>query len=287
LVYVKAFLTLAFKQGSMSTYKEIKKITTHILQEMKMRGEKISMLTAYDYSMARIYDDAKIDVLLVGDSASNVMHGYETTLPITLDQMISHAASVTRAVKRSLVVVDLPFGSYQGNSKEALNSSIRIMKEAEAHAIKLEGGEEVVESIKRILTAGIPVMGHLGLTPQSIYKFGTYEVRAKEELEANKLMQDAKLLEEAGCFAIVLEKIPSTLATKVAQSVKIPIIGIGAGSGVDGQVLVSHDMLGINKEFSPKFLRRYLNLYDEIKGAVEQYVADVKSVGFPNEKEQY
>jgi 3-methyl-2-oxobutanoate hydroxymethyltransferase len=284
---VKAFLTLAFKQGSMSTYKEIKKITTHILQEMKMRGEKISMLTAYDYSMARIYDDAKIDVLLVGDSASNVMHGYETTLPITLDQMISHAASVTRAVKRSLVVVDLPFGSYQGNSKEALNSSIRIMKEAEAHAIKLEGGEEVVESIKRILTAGIPVMGHLGLTPQSIYKFGTYEVRAKEELEANKLMQDAMLLEEAGCFAIVLEKIPSTLATKVAESVKIPIIGIGAGSGVDGQVLVSHDMLGINKEFSPKFLRRYLNLYDEIKSAVEQYVADVKSVDFPNEKEQY
>jgi 3-methyl-2-oxobutanoate hydroxymethyltransferase len=275
------------KQGIMSTYKEIKKITTHILQEMKMRGEKISMLTAYDYSMARIYDDAKIDVLLVGDSASNVMHGYETTLPITLDDMIAHAAAVIRAVKRSLVVVDLPFGSYQGNSKEALNSAIRIMKEAEAHAIKLEGGEEVVESIKRILTAGIPVMGHLGLTPQSIYKFGTYEVRAKEDEEAQKLMADAKLLEQAGCFAIVLEKIPSTLATQVAQSVKIPIIGIGAGSGVDGQVLVSHDMLGINKDFSPKFLRRYLNLYDEIKVAVEQYVADVKSVDFPNEKEQY
>lgn len=271
----------------MSTYKEIKKITTHILQEMKLRGEKISMLTAYDYSMARIYDDAKIDVLLVGDSASNVMHGYETTLPITLDQMISHASSVTRAVKRSLVVVDLPFGSYQGNSKEALSSSIRIMKEAEAHAIKLEGGEEVVESIKRILTAGIPVMGHLGLTPQSIYKFGTYEVRAKEDEEAQKLLHDARLLEEAGCFAIVLEKIPSKLATEVAKAVKIPIIGIGAGSGVDGQVLVSHDMLGINKDFSPKFLRRYLNLYDEIKGAVEQYVADVKAVDFPNEKEQY
>jgi 3-methyl-2-oxobutanoate hydroxymethyltransferase len=275
------------KQGFMSTYKEIKKITTHILQEMKMRGEKISMLTAYDYSMARIYDDAKIDVLLVGDSASNVMHGYETTLPITLDHMIAHAAAVIRAVKRSLVVVDLPFGSYQGNSKEALNSAIRIMKEAEAHAIKLEGGEEVVESVKRILTAGIPVMGHLGLTPQSIYKFGTYEVRAKEDEEAKKLMQDAKLLEDAGCFAIVLEKIPSSLAIQAAQSVKIPIIGIGAGSGVDGQVLVSHDMLGINKEFSPKFLRRYLNLYDEIKGAVEQYVADVKSADFPNEKEQY
>lgn len=286
-VFTKGLYTFDSKPLYMSTYKEIKKITTHILQEMKVRGEKISMLTAYDYSMARIYDDAKIDVLLVGDSASNVMHGFETTLPITLDQMISHASSVTRAVKRSLVVVDLPFGSYQGNSKEALVSSIRIMKEAEAHAIKLEGGEEVVESIKRILTAGIPVMGHLGLTPQSIYKFGTYEVRAKEDAEAQKLIHDAKLLEEAGCFAIVLEKIPSKLATQVAQTVKIPIIGIGAGSGVDGQVLVSHDMLGINKEFSPKFLRRYLNLYDEIKGAVEQYVADVKSVDFPNEKEQY
>jgi 3-methyl-2-oxobutanoate hydroxymethyltransferase len=271
----------------MSIHKEVKKVTTHTLIEMKMRGEKISMLTAYDFSMAKIFDAAKVDVLLVGDSASNVMHGHETTLPITLDEMISHAASVIRAVQRSLVVVDLPFGSYQGNSKEALNSSIRIMKEAEAHAVKLEGGEEVVESIRRILTAGIPVMGHLGLTPQSIYKFGTYEVRAKEEEEAQKLLKDAALLEDAGCFAIVLEKIPSKLAKQVAEMVKIPIIGIGAGPNVDGQVLVSHDMLGINKDFSPKFLRRYLNLYDEIQGAVERYVADVKSVDFPNEKEQY
>jgi 3-methyl-2-oxobutanoate hydroxymethyltransferase len=271
----------------MSTYKEVKKVTTHTLHEMKQRGEKISMLTAYDFSMAKIFDAAKIDVLLVGDSASNVMHGHETTLPITLDEMISHAAGVIRAVDRALVIVDLPFGSYQGNSKEALNSAIRIMKEAEAHAVKLEGGEEVVESIKRILTAGIPVMGHLGLTPQSIYKFGTYEVRAKEEAEAEKLIRDAKLLEEAGCFALVLEKIPSKLATQVAQSIHIPVIGIGAGSGVDGQVLVSHDMLGINKDFSPKFLRRYLNLYDEIKSAVEHYVADVKKQDFPNEKEQY
>ncbi|MCG9880184.1 MAG: 3-methyl-2-oxobutanoate hydroxymethyltransferase [Bacteroidia bacterium] len=271
----------------MSVHKEIKKVTTHTLMEMKMRGEKISMLTAYDYSMAKIFDAARIDVLLVGDSASNVMHGHETTLPITLDEMISHAAAVIRAINRALVVVDLPFGSYQGNSKEALNSAIRIMKEAEAHAVKLEGGEEVAESIKRILTAGIPVMGHLGLTPQSIYKFGTYEVRAKEEAEAQKLLHDAKMLEEAGCFAIVLEKIPSQLARQVAQMVKIPVIGIGAGAEVDGQVLVSHDMLGINKDFSPKFLRRYLNLYDQIKVAVEQYVADVKSVDFPNEKEQY
>lgn len=271
----------------MSTHKEIKKVTTHTLMEMKIRGEKISMLTAYDYSMAKIFDAAKIDVLLVGDSASNVMHGHETTLPITLDEMISHAAAVIRAIDRALVVVDLPFGSYQGNSKEALNSAIRIMKEAEAHAVKLEGGEEVAESVKRILTAGIPVMGHLGLTPQSIYKFGTYEVRAKEEAEAKKLLHDAKLLEDAGCFAIVLEKIPSQLAKKVAQMVKIPVIGIGAGAEVDGQVLVSHDMLGINKDFSPKFLRRYLNLYDQIKVAVEQYVSDVKSVDFPNEKEQY
>jgi 3-methyl-2-oxobutanoate hydroxymethyltransferase len=271
----------------MSVHKEVKKVTTHTLTEMKMRGEKISMLTAYDYSMAKIFDAARVDVLLVGDSASNVMHGHETTLPITLDEMISHAASVIRAIDRSLVVVDLPFGSYQGNSKEALNSSIRIMKEAEAHAVKLEGGEEVVESIKRILTAGIPVMGHLGLTPQSIYKFGTYEVRAKEDAEAQKLLHDARLLEEAGCFAIVLEKIPSKLAKQVAQMVKVPVIGIGAGPDVDGQVLVSHDMLGINKDFSPKFLRRYLNLYDEIKTAVEHYVADVKSVDFPNQKEQY
>lgn len=245
------------------------------------------MLTAYDFSMAKIFDAAKIDVLLVGDSASNVMHGHETTLPITLDEMISHAASVIRAIDRALVVVDLPFGSYQGNSKEALNSSIRIMKEAEAHAVKLEGGAEVVDSISRILSAGIPVMGHLGLTPQSIYKFGTYEVRAKEEAEANKLVEDALLLEATGCFAIVLEKIPSALAKKVAEKVKIPIIGIGAGPHVDGQVLVSHDMLGINKDFSPKFLRRYLNLYDVIKDAVSQYVADVKAVDFPNDKEQY
>ena len=271
----------------MSTYKDEKRITTHVLQEMKMRGEKISMLTAYDYSMAKIFDAAKIDVLLVGDSASNVMHGHETTLPITLDQMISHASSVIRAVARALVIVDLPFGSYQGNSKEALVSSIRIMKEAEAHAVKLEGGAEVVESVKRILTAGIPVMGHLGLTPQSIYKFGTYEVRAKEELEAEKLLSDAQLLEDAGCFAIVLEKIPALLAKKVSEHIKIPVIGIGAGPYVDGQVLVSHDMLGINKDFSPKFLRRYLNLFDEIKVAVEHYVADVKSKDFPNEKEQY
>jgi 3-methyl-2-oxobutanoate hydroxymethyltransferase len=281
------FLHLKKNKYKMSVHKEYKKITTHSLLEMKEKGEKISMLTAYDYSMAKIFDEAKIDVLLVGDSASNVMHGHETTLPITLDQMISHAASVIKAINRCLVVVDLPFGSYQGNSKEALNSSIRIMKEAEAHAVKLEGGEEVVESIKRILTAGIPVMGHLGLTPQSIYKFGTYEVRAKEDLEAQKLLHDAKLLEEAGCFALVLEKIPSKLAKQVTELVKIPVIGIGAGSDVDGQVLVSHDLLGINKDFSPKFLRRYLNLFDEIKGAVEQYVADVKSVDFPNEKEQY
>jgi 3-methyl-2-oxobutanoate hydroxymethyltransferase len=271
----------------MSVHKEFKKVTTHTLIEMKMRGEKISMLTAYDYSMAKIFDAAKIDVLLVGDSASNVMHGHETTLPITLDEMISHASAVIRAVSRALVVVDLPFGSYQGNSKEALNSAIRIMKEAEAHAVKLEGGEEVAESVKRILTAGIPVMGHLGLTPQSIYKFGTYEVRAKEEAEAQKLLHDAQLLEQAGCFAIVLEKIPSQLAKQVTQMVKIPVIGIGAGADVDGQVLVSHDMLGINKDFSPKFLRRYLNLYDQIQTAVEQYVADVKSVDFPSEKEQY
>ncbi len=269
----------------MSTYKEIKKVTTHVLQEMKLRGEKISMLTAYDYSMARIFDDAKIDVLLVGDSASNVMHGHETTLPITLDEMISHAAAVIRAVNRSLVVVDLPFGSYQGNSKEALNSAIRIMKEAEAHAVKLEGGEDVVDSVKRILTAGIPVMGHLGLTPQSIYKFGTYEVRAKEEEEANKLIADAKLLEEAGCFAIVLEKIPSKLAKQVAETVKIPIIGIGAGPDVDGQVLVCHDMLGINKDFSPKFLRKNLDLFTEITAAAWKYVKMLKNFSFPNKNE--
>ncbi len=271
----------------MSVHQEIKKITTQRLREMKARGEKISMLTAYDYSMARILDDARIDVLLVGDSASNVMAGHETTLPITLDQMIYHASSVIRAVKRALVVVDMPFGSYQGNSKEALSSAIRIMKETGGHAVKLEGGKEIIESINRILTAGVPVMGHLGLTPQSIYKFGTYSVRAKEELEAESLINDAKLLEEVGCFAIVLEKIPATLAEQVAKTVQIPIIGIGAGAGVDGQVLVMHDMLGINNEFKPRFLRKYLNLYEQIKGATEQYIADVKSQNFPNNKEQY
>lgn len=266
---------------------DIKKVTTHQLQEMKSRGEKISMLTAYDYSYAKIVDDAGIDVILVGDSASNVMAGHISTLPITLDQMIYHAQSVVRAVDRALVVVDLPFGSYQGNSSEALRSSIRIMKESGGHAVKLEGGAEVIESVKRILSAGIPVMGHLGLTPQSIYKFGTYTVRAKEEAEAAKLIEDAKLLEEAGCFSIVLEKIPAKLAKQVAESVEIPIIGIGAGNGVDGQVLVLHDMLGITKEFHPRFLRRYLNLYDDIKGAVGEYISDVKSKDFPNDKEQY
>jgi len=271
----------------MSVHTEIKKVTTHILLEMKRRGEKISMLTAYDFSTARILDDAGIDVLLVGDSASNVMAGHETTLPITLNEMIYHAASVVRAVKRALVIVDLPFGSYQGNSKEALNSAIRIMKEAGAHAVKLEGGREVCDSISRILSAGVPVMGHLGLTPQSIYKFGTYVVRAKEEAEAQRLIEDAKLLEETGCFAIVLEKIPATLATKVAKHVKIPIIGIGAGNGVDGQVLVLHDMLGINKEFNPRFLRRYADLYEVIHHATENYIKDVKNRDFPNEKEQY
>lgn len=271
----------------MSVHKEITKVTTNTLQVMKQQGEKISMLTAYDFSMARILDDAGIDVLLVGDSASNVMAGHETTLPITLDQMIYHAQSVVRAISRCLVVVDLPFGTYQGNSKEALNSAIRIMKETGAHAIKLEGGEEVVDSIKRIISAGVPVMGHLGLTPQSIYKFGTYAVRAKEEAEAEALVKNARLLEEAGCFSIVLEKIPAALGKRVAEEVKIPIIGIGAGGGVDGQVLVMHDMLGINKDFSPRFLRRYLNMYDQIKGATEQYIQDVKSKDFPNEKEQY
>ncbi len=267
--------------------KEHKKITTHVLAEMKARGEKISMLTAYDFSMAKIVDDAGIDVILVGDSASNVMAGHETTLPITLDQMIYHASSVVRAINRALVVVDLPFGSYQGNSKEALASTIRIMKESGAHAIKMEGGEEILESIRRILTAGVPVMGHLGLTPQSIYKFGTYTVRATEDAEAEKLINDAKLLEQAGCFALVLEKIPAHLAQKVAESIQIPVIGIGAGNGVDGQVLVVHDMLGITNEFSPRFLRRYLNLYEDIKGAVQQYVTDVKSKDFPNDREQY
>ncbi|MCO6479280.1 MAG: 3-methyl-2-oxobutanoate hydroxymethyltransferase [Phaeodactylibacter sp.] len=271
----------------MSVNKDIKRVTTHVLQEMKTRGEKITMLTAYDFSMARILDEAGVDVLLVGDSASNVMAGHETTLPITLDQMIYHGASVVRAVKRALIVVDLPFGSYQGNSRAALDSTIRIMKEAGAHAVKLEGGSEVQESIKRILSAGVPVMGHLGLTPQSIYKFGTYTVRAKEEAEAAKLMEDAELLQELGCFAIVLEKIPAKLAVKVAEKLWIPVIGIGAGAGVDGQVLVTHDMLGITKDFQPRFLRRYLGLFDSIKGAVNQYIEDVRSKDFPNEKEQY
>jgi 3-methyl-2-oxobutanoate hydroxymethyltransferase len=254
---------------------------------MKLAGEKISMLTGYDFSMARIIDEAGIDVILVGDSASNVMAGHETTLPITLDQMIYHASSVVRAVNRALIVVDLPFGSYQGNSKEALSSAIRIMKESGAHAVKLEGGIEIIESIKRILTAGIPVMGHLGLTPQSIYKFGTYVVRAKEEEEAIRLKEDAKALEEAGCFAIVLEKIPAELAREVAAAVSIPIIGIGAGSGVDGQVLVVHDMLGINNEFSPRFLRKYNNLYEHMMNSFQNYIKDVRSGDFPNDKEQY
>lgn len=267
--------------------KEIKRVTTKTLQEMKQRGEKISMLTAYDFSMAKMVDGGGIDVILVGDSASNVMAGHETTLPITLDQMIYHASSVIRGTSRALVVVDLPFGSYQGNSKEALTSAIRVMKETGAHAIKLEGGEEVVESIKRILSAGVPVMGHLGLTPQSIYKFGTYVVRAREEEEATKLIQDAHLLEQAGCFAIVLEKVPAKLATQVASEVSIPIIGIGAGGGVDGQVLVLHDMLGINNEFQPRFLRTYLNLHEQITKAIGDYVDDVKSSDFPNEKESY
>ncbi|MEZ7838513.1 MAG: 3-methyl-2-oxobutanoate hydroxymethyltransferase [Flavobacteriales bacterium] len=267
--------------------KDFKKITTNVLQEMKRNGEKISMLTAYDYTMAKMVDMAGIDVILVGDSASNVMAGHETTLPITLDQMIYHASSVVRAVDRALVVVDLPFGTYQGNSKEALNSAIKVMKESGGHSVKLEGGAEIIESVQRILTAGIPVMGHLGLTPQSIYKFGTYTVRAKEEEEANKLIEDAKLLEATGCFALVLEKVPAELAQKVAETISIPVIGIGAGSGVDGQVLVTHDLLGMTHEFSPRFLRRYLSLFDEITGAIKEYVQDVKSVDFPNEKEQY
>jgi len=271
----------------MSVHKEVKIVTTHILSEMKLRGEKIAMLTAYDYSMARLVDQAGIDVILVGDSASNVMAGHETTLPITLDNMIYHAASVVRAVNRALVVVDLPFGTYQGNSKEALNSAIRIMKETGAHSVKLEGGSEVQESVIRILSAGIPVMGHLGLTPQSIHKFGTYVVRAKEQEEAERLKKDAVLLEQLGCFAIVLEKVPAKLATEVASMVKIPIIGIGAGRGVDGQVLVLHDMLGITQEFSPRFLRRYHNLSAEINGAVKSYINDVRMRDFPSEKEQY
>jgi 3-methyl-2-oxobutanoate hydroxymethyltransferase len=271
----------------MSVSKQVKRVTTHVLQAMKSEGEKIGMLTAYDYSMARILDEAGIDIILVGDSASNVMAGHETTLPITLDQMIYHAASVVRAVHRALVVVDLPFGSYQGNSRIALESTVRIMKESGAHAVKLEGGSEIEESVKRILSAGVPVMGHLGLTPQSIYKFGTYSVRAKEEEEANKLLQDAKLLESLGCFALVLEKIPAKLTKLVSESLHIPTIGIGAGPDSDGQVLVTHDMLGITKDFQPRFIRRYLNMFDQVKGAVENYIKDVKDRDFPNEKEQY
>ncbi len=287
IIYNLTLYFWLYKTKLMSVHKEIKRITTHILQEMKQRGEKISMLTAYDYSMATILDDAGLDVLLVGDSASNVMAGHETTLPITLDQMIYHAASVIRAVKRAFVVVDLPFGSYQGNSKEALNSAIRIMKESGAHGVKLEGGEEIIESVQRIITAGIPVMGHLGLTPQSIYKFGTYTVRAKEEEEANKLKSDVLALQAAGCFAIVLEKIPAVLGKEVSESLQIPTIGIGAGSGCDGQVLVVNDMIGLTKGFKPRFLRQYINLYDDILGAAQSYIRDVKANDFPNEKEQY
>lgn len=272
----------------MSIHKsQIKKITTHQLQAMKDRGEKISMLTAYDYSMASLIDGAGVDIILVGDSASNVMAGHETTLPITLDQMIYHAGSVIRAVNRAFVVVDIPFGSYQGNSSEALRSAIRIMKESGAHSVKMEGGAEIKESIVRVLSAGVPVMGHLGLTPQSIYKFGTYSVRAKEEDEASKLIEDAKILEECGCFGIVLEKIPASLAKRVAQEVRIPVIGIGAGPHVDGQVLVMHDMLGITKEFKPRFLRQYADIGSIVNKAVEDYIRDVKSSDFPNEKESY
>ena len=267
--------------------KEYKKVTTNSLQEIKRNGGKISMLTAYDFTLAKIIDNAGIDIILVGDSASNVMAGHETTLPITLDQMIYHASSVVRATNRALVVVDMPFGTYQGNSKKAIDSAIRIMKETGGHSVKLEGGSEIIESVKRILSAGIPVMGHLGLTPQSIYKFGTYTVRAKEEEEAKKLLEDAKLLEESGCFAIVLEKVPAKLAKKVAKNLSIPVIGIGAGADVDGQVLVLHDMLGMNHDFNPRFLRRYLNLHDDISNAVTQYISDVKSSDFPNNNEQY
>ena len=267
--------------------KQYKRITTKSLVEMKANGEKISMLTAYDYTMAKIVDGAGIDVILVGDSASNVMAGHETTLPITLNEMIYHASSVVRAVERSLVVVDLPFGSYQSDPKEALRSAIRIMKESGGHSIKVEGGKEIKESIKRILNAGIPVMGHLGLTPQSIYKFGTYTVRAKEEEEAEKLLEDALMLERLGCFALVLEKVPAALAERVAKSITIPVIGIGAGGGVDGQVLVTHDMLGMTHEFNPRFLRRYLDLYSEMTTAFESYITDVKNEDFPSEKEQY
>ena len=271
----------------MSVESTMRAVTTLRLTEMKQRGEKIAMLTSYDYSMAKIVDAAGIDVILVGDSAANVMAGYETTLPITLDMMIYHARSVVRAVNRALVVVDLPFGTYQGNSKTALDSAVRIMKETEADAVKIEGGEEILESVQRIISAGIPVMGHLGLTPQSIHKFGTYNVRAKEQAEADKLLRDAHLLEDAGCFAVVLEKIPAALAARVSQELHVPTIGIGAGGACDGQVLVIHDMLGINKDFSPRFLRRYADLHTVMTDAVGQYIADVKACDFPNEKEQY
>ncbi len=271
----------------MSTKSDVRKITTNTLQKMKENGEKISMLTAYDFSLARIVDSAGVEVILVGDSASNVIAGHETTLPITLDQMIYHGASVVRGTSRALIVVDLPFGSYQGNSREALNSAIRIMKETGAHAVKLEGGSEIIDSVERIISAGIPVMGHLGLTPQSIYKFGTYTVRAKEEMEAEKLIKDAQLLEKSGCFSIVFEKIPSELAKKVTNKLRIPTIGIGAGPGVDGQVLVLHDLLGITHEFNPRFLRRYLNLHQQISDSISKYVDDVKSLDFPNESESY
>jgi 3-methyl-2-oxobutanoate hydroxymethyltransferase len=271
----------------MSVHTETKKVTTHTLQRMKNNGEKIAMITAYDYSFAKIFDAAGIDVILVGDSASNVMAGHETTLPITLDQMIYHASSVIRGINRCFVVVDLPFGSYQSNSKEALASAIRIMKETGAHAVKMEGGEEILESAKRILAAGVPVMGHLGLTPQSIYKFGTYTVRAQEETEAEKLKKDAKLLQEAGCFGLVLEKIPAVLAKEVSESLEIPTIGIGAGKNCDGQVLVMHDLLGINTEFKPRFLRRYLDLHQQATTAIQQYIHDIKTMDFPGEHEQY
>jgi len=271
----------------MSVEKQIKRVTVHTLQAMKRNHEKISMLTAYDYSMAKVLDESGIDILLVGDSASNVIAGHETTLPITLDQMIYHAASVVRGVERALVIVDLPFGSYQGNSEKALDSTIRIMKESGAHGVKLEGGIEIEESVRRILSAGVPVMAHLGLTPQSIYKFGTYTVRAKEEAEAKKLMEDALLMQEIGCFAVLMEKIPAELATKVTQALHVPTIGIGAGGGVDGQVLVTHDLLGLTKEFKPRFLRRYMDLFVDIKAAVQHYITDVKNADFPNENEQY
>lgn len=271
----------------MSVHSRVRKVTTHVLHEMKLKGEKIAMLTGYDFSMARILDQSGVDIILVGDSASNVMAGYETTLPITLDNMIYHAASVVRATSRALIVVDLPFGTYQGNSKKALASSVRIMKETGASAVKLEGGEEIIDSVERILSAGIPVMGHLGLTPQAIHKFGTYVVRATENTEAEKLISDAKKLEKTGCFGIVLEKIPATLGEKVSKMLSIPTIGIGAGKHTDGQVLVVHDMLGITQEFSPRFLRRYHNLNAEISGAVKAYIEDVRSGEFPNEREQY